>query len=462
MNADHLKGWKVFRILPRLKPAEYRSRITVFVPPVIVSFICLVFLSMGTPCNADNDSGMPPPLKKGESVKRDNSKITRIGFLAPLSGHQVSETEHAVRGTRMAIDEINRAGGVRGYKFELVVEDVKKSDPQDILSAIERLLNDDKVNIIVTDFAGHDNFEIDVLAKKNMLYFVNANAGETEKIISRDPEKYMTVWSYVPSYAGYHTELPLMMNYLEASGLKLADHKVAIIGHEHEYSRNIALGLRDFFKKNNWDISLFKILTGDIHDWRPILGQIRKESCSLIVFTDPRMDTELFFLEQFSKKPIPAHIFIQFGPSNPRFIEQAGELATGITYNSMVSPIPNSALAQKEADRYKKMFGMPPSIYSHVLYWVIKVYASALEKVGDPAKHLEIGKKISQTDMTTSHGRLKFDPETHLAVFGEDFFPLLFFQIWGNKRNVIFPPRYITDRYRTPPWFKLPADKPGQ
>ena len=387
------------------------------------------------------------------------TKICKIGFLAPLSGFLVSDTEHGIRGARLAIDEINQAGGIAGYELELVVEDVKKGNPEDVLAAINRLLNNENVHCVVTSMASTDNFEIEILAKNNMVYFINSSANETRRIISKDPGKYMTIWSYAPNYDGYQTELPLMMNYLEKTGISLSNHKVAIIGHENEYSKTIAKGLRKNFINNKWEVPVYKVLTGDIPDWRPILGKIRKEKPALIVYTDYRVDEEVLFLEQFHKKPTDSHIFLQFGPSDPLFTQQAGKLSTGVMYNMIYAAIPETPLTLKEVDAYQKMFGSPPSTYSHVLYWNIHVYAQALAKVGNASRHMEIGRVIGETDMVTSHGRLKFDPQTHLAISGEDYIPLLFFQIWNGKHRVIYPPKFSNGKYRMPPWLKSSGEK---
>ena len=53
-----------------------------------------------------------------------------------------------------------------------------------------------------------------------------------------------------------------------------------------------------------------------------------------------------------------------------------------------------------------------------------------------------------------SSGTLAFDPKTHLAIQGDDYIPIQFFQIWEGKRIQIWPPQYATGDVKSAPWIK--------
>ena len=76
---------------------------------------------------------------------------------------------------------------------------------------------------------------------------------------------------------------------------------------------------------------------------------------------------------------------------------------------------------------------------------------TCLEQVGDATDRLAIGECIGNLDVMTPSGRMKFDPETHLAMFGEDLQPLLFYQIWEGERIIIDPERYANGRIPSAP-----------
>jgi branched-chain amino acid transport system substrate-binding protein len=71
----------------------------------------------------------------------------RIGFLPALTGPSSSTGIAINRGTLLAVDEINGAGGVNGRKIELIVRDTQ-SDPTKAVNGSAELSSRQKVNVI--------------------------------------------------------------------------------------------------------------------------------------------------------------------------------------------------------------------------------------------------------------------------------------------------------------------------
>jgi len=71
----------------------------------------------------------------------------RIGYLPALTGPSSSTGIGINRGTVMAVEEINAAGGINGRKIELVVRDTQ-SDPTKAVNAVAELAQRQKVAII--------------------------------------------------------------------------------------------------------------------------------------------------------------------------------------------------------------------------------------------------------------------------------------------------------------------------
>src|SRR5437588_4006757 len=74
------------------------------------------------------------------------AKPYRIGTLQPLSGAAAAGGKTALVGTQMAVDRINRSGGLNGRPIELVVADYE-SKPDVGRRKAEKLLLEDKVDI---------------------------------------------------------------------------------------------------------------------------------------------------------------------------------------------------------------------------------------------------------------------------------------------------------------------------
>jgi branched-chain amino acid transport system substrate-binding protein len=58
----------------------------------------------------------------------------KIGMVAPLTGPGAESGRFQTQGARLAVDEINRAGGVLGRQLELVIEDDQTTNPGAVLA----------------------------------------------------------------------------------------------------------------------------------------------------------------------------------------------------------------------------------------------------------------------------------------------------------------------------------------
>ncbi|MBF0531000.1 MAG: ABC transporter substrate-binding protein, partial [Deltaproteobacteria bacterium] len=108
------------------------------------------------------------------------------------------------------------------------------------------------------------------------------------EIISPKPEAFPTVWSYSPTFRGYETELPVVVeNWAKEGKLKLRDKSVAIVASDNPYSMTIFNGLKETFEKMGWKITMKEVIPfGEVHDWRVILSKITSNPPDLIVNTD--------------------------------------------------------------------------------------------------------------------------------------------------------------------------------
>jgi branched-chain amino acid transport system substrate-binding protein len=58
----------------------------------------------------------------------------RIGMIAPLTGPQAEGGRLGIQGAKLAVDEINQAGGILGRQLELVFEDDQSTNPGTVLA----------------------------------------------------------------------------------------------------------------------------------------------------------------------------------------------------------------------------------------------------------------------------------------------------------------------------------------
>ena len=74
------------------------------------------------------------------------AKPYKVGVLQPLSGTGAAGGKTALVGTQMAVDRINKSGGVNGRPIELIVADYE-SKPDVGRRKAEKMVLEDKVDV---------------------------------------------------------------------------------------------------------------------------------------------------------------------------------------------------------------------------------------------------------------------------------------------------------------------------
>jgi branched-chain amino acid transport system substrate-binding protein len=105
------------------------------------------------------------------AISRAQGEAIRIGHLTPLTGFLGPLGEYAQLGVKLAAEEINAAGGVLGRKIDLVLED--SVNPQTASAKAERLIERDKVAMIIGEISSASGLAIGQVANRMKTVFIN-------------------------------------------------------------------------------------------------------------------------------------------------------------------------------------------------------------------------------------------------------------------------------------------------
>jgi branched-chain amino acid transport system substrate-binding protein len=120
-----------------------------------------------TGCAQSGDAGSQG---SGDAAGGDTVKI---GGLAPLTGNVSVYGIATNNGIKLAVDEINKAGGVLGKKIEYVPYD-EKGDAIEAVNAYNKLVQDDKVVALIGDVTSKPTIAVAQKAVKDGLPMITA------------------------------------------------------------------------------------------------------------------------------------------------------------------------------------------------------------------------------------------------------------------------------------------------
>ncbi len=107
--------------------------------------------------------------------KTTNTAPLKIGVVLPLSGDAAVYGEPARNILQMAAEEINAGDGVKGQKLELIIED-GKCNGKDAANAAQKLINVDKVKVMIGGWCSSESLAIVPIAAQNKVAMLSAGS----------------------------------------------------------------------------------------------------------------------------------------------------------------------------------------------------------------------------------------------------------------------------------------------
>ena len=138
-----------FRVAPKL------GSLSCFGHAVLI-VLCALFVCSSSGCNSakksDEKLGEKTSADKASDQAGDKSKEIVLGHFASMTGSEATFGRSTDNGIQMAVDEINKAGGVNGKKVRVITYD-DKGEQREAGNAVTRLVNKDGVVAVLGEVA---------------------------------------------------------------------------------------------------------------------------------------------------------------------------------------------------------------------------------------------------------------------------------------------------------------------
>jgi branched-chain amino acid transport system substrate-binding protein len=197
-----------------------------------------------------------PSLSAQEPIK--------IGQFASLTGKEASLGQSSNKGTMMAIDDLNAAGGVLGRPLLLVTEDTQ-SKPGETATVVKKLISRDKVIALLGEVASSRSLEaapIAQAAKVPMISPASTNPKVTET------GAYIFRTCFIDPFQG-----PVMARFAREH-LK-AKRVALVVSNSSAYSIGLAKFFRESFVANGGTIVLEQKYSEGDKDFKAQLTAIK-------------------------------------------------------------------------------------------------------------------------------------------------------------------------------------------
>ncbi|NUB26076.1 ABC transporter substrate-binding protein [Azospirillum brasilense] len=329
------------------------------------------------------------------SVPAQAQDTVRIGLVQPLTGSVAYNGKSVVEGARLAVEDMNAAGGVLGKKIELIVED-GQCTPANSVNAVEKLVQKDKVVTLVGAFCSSATAAIMPVAQKYKLPLITGVSSKASLTEQGNPYFFRAAETDALMAEAFAKIL--------ANDLKLT--KVAYIGVNDDWGRG---GVEEF-SRDLTALGVKTVLTEYFDhgatDFFTLLTKLRAAKPDGVFVAAETQDGSIL-VKQIREMGLDTKVFGVGSWATADFINLTGEAAEGIhaavPYASSMDTPRNQAFVQK----YQAKYGIKPGKYGAAGYNALNIAGQAIARAGGTDAEAIRG-SLAKTSYEAPNGVYKF------------------------------------------------------
>ncbi len=311
----------------------------------------------------------PAPQPTPAPSPAEDPRATRLGFLVPLTGVQASFGQDAIRGTEMAAEEINTAGGIFGHPLVLKVKDTA-SLSEKTSAAVTDLIDTDKVAAIIGEIATDRSLIAAPLAQTRGVPLITP--GSTHEKVTQAGD-YVFRICYTDAF-----QASVMAKF--ARSMKV-DKAAVLSDPANPYSAGLAeIFRKDFTAAGGSIVAEETYLAGDGGFARQ-LDAIRAKGPEM-VFLPSYYGDAAPIIREARQVGLDVPFLGTDGWDSPEFLQVGGAAADNCYFSGHFSAESKLPQVVTFAAAYAQKFGTPPPPLAALSYDAVYFVADALKRAG--------------------------------------------------------------------------------
>jgi branched-chain amino acid transport system substrate-binding protein len=321
------------------------------------------------------------------AISRAQSDVIKIGHLTPITGFLGPLGEYAQMGVKLAAEEINAGGGVLGRKIDLVLED--SVNPQTASAKAERLIERDKVAMIIGEISSASGLAIGQVANRMKTVFINTGCN-SDALRGASCNPYM-----------FHIEGANSM-YVMAAGTYLLKENLMkgkkwySLTADYAFGHDLLRVAKNFMQQHGGQFAADELVPTDATDFSPYLLKIRQARPDVVI-SNLAGNQVTNFIKQYAEYglqfPVVGFAFdtvVAWGAGKGNF--------SGI-WPLVWHHLVDTPSSKKYVEAFTKKYNKPPDNQSWGDYYSLKIVAQSMTemKSAEPlklAEHLRKGAKF--------------------------------------------------------------------
>jgi branched-chain amino acid transport system substrate-binding protein len=311
-------------------------------------------------------------------------------------------------GVKMAVAQVNKAGGINGRPVKLFVEDEKDS-PASAVNAVQKLINVDKVVAIIGPMTSGDTM-------------ASGKIADNAKVVMISPT------ATTPKLSGYGTYLYRGCSRIDKQAQVLTEwvaknwkpKTVAILYSNEPYGKGCAGLFTKFFEKHDIKVVATESFMRGSLDFKPQLTKIKAANPDFLFIPGYTPETAPAAV-QARQLGMKQKILGVYGDMNPAYIKLAGKAAEGHViageYDENYNTPKNKAFVKAYNELVKKEKAPYNIMFAALSYDATSMILDGMKKNGPTAEGIK--KYLDNVkDFNGVTGKLSFDKDHDVVRAG--------------------------------------------
>lgn len=390
---------------------------------LIRASILLAFISGACAPPAGAPLGAAPPAEQ---------RPLRIGASMSLTGRYDRTGKEVMNAYQLWMDQVNARGGILGRQVEFVVYD-DASDPETSAKLYEKLITDDKVDLILGPYSSPVTIPASTVTEKYQYPMIVSGASATE-IWTRGYKSVFGIYTMAPFYLDGAVDIAAKNGY----------KTVAIVNENSAFAKDTVAGAEKKARELGLQVVFQEEYGRDVRDLSPVLTKIRALNPDVLLGGTYGEDATLIVRQLKDLNWIPKMVALTVGPALPDFVPTLGSDAEYIFGATQWEATVKGPGVDEFASSYRARYGYEPGYHAAGGFGAAQLLQQALEKAGR-VDNARLRDTLAAMDTATVYGAYKVD-ETGSQIAKPSFLV----QIQNGERKIVWPDAAAEAKYTVP------------
>jgi branched-chain amino acid transport system substrate-binding protein len=319
----------------------------------------------------------------------------KVGLAISQTGPSSAPSNFELRGYELAIEEINRDGGILKRPVELVKYD-DQGNPSTAAQLYQKLLTSDHVDLMLSPYSA------DLTAA-------------VAPIVNRAGHVMLTVTSASDSYDGRYPFLiqaitpaaQIMLPLLDLAKTK-GYKTISLLSLNNRFGAEATRSLQAAAEKRGLKVVFQETYSPTTTDFSALAIKASQPAPDMVIGTTYLADSQGILRALKAQNVAAKMIAFSIGPIEPEFYKGLGDAAEDILVPTSYFPILKTKGNADFVESFRKKYNLDPTYHAAVAYAAMKTYAAAVESIGNLDQE-NLRKALLALEMDTVVGHYKVD-----------------------------------------------------